>query len=76
MFRQLTREKRAFIHERGDPLDQGSSRRIENPDFLQVCRVPVDIEDGDISRLDGRRERVLFRIPDSKLVEKYNVDDQ
>lgn len=73
MFRQLTREKRMYIQGRED---QGSLVRIEDPTFLQTCRVPVDTTDGDLARLDGRRERVLFRVPDSSLLEKNNIDDQ
>jgi hypothetical protein len=71
MFRESTREKRMFgrpddITEGGAALRfQGAPRR---------CTVPVDIEDPDMTRLDDRRERVIFRNPSSQLLKKYNVE--
>jgi hypothetical protein len=41
-------------------------------------RVPVDIDNPDLARLNDRRERVLFRIPASdagSLLKKNNVGE-
>lgn len=61
-----------------DPVELGSgSSRF--PGAPCRVRVPVDIDDPDIARLDDRRERVLFRIPhsnDACLLKKYNLDDE
>jgi len=62
------------------PLEHGSFQtRVRGVAGIvgvrQGCPVPVDIEDPDIGRLEERRERVLFSVPSSRLLEKYNVDE-
>lgn len=81
-FRQSTREKRIFSE---DQHPGGSLMRVEpvagTIGVRSGCqgswsaRVPVDSSDPDVARLDNRRERVLFSVPRSKLLEKYNVEE-
>jgi hypothetical protein len=75
MFRQLTREKRLFGPQ-DDIMVTGTDTRFAGAPCR--VRVPVDIDDPDLARLDDRRERVLFRIPPSdagSLLKKNNVDE-
>jgi len=62
-----------FLPDKDTSQDTGSLMRIDGSWQIR-CPVPVDIYDPDASRFDGRRERVLFRIPESELLQKYNVD--
>lgn len=70
MFRQDTREKRIFTKE---PETPGSYGRV-SPLVYTCAPVPVDLEDPDIGRLDDRKARVLFTLPNSSLLKKYNVE--
>jgi len=59
-----------------DPILTGSESRF--PGAPCRARVPVDVDDPDLARLDDRRERVLFRIPVSNpgsLLKKNNLDE-
>lgn len=77
MFRQSTRERRLFSDPASTPDVRGGGLTRAEPSVRiggAACLVPVDVEDPDIARLDERRERVLFSVPDSQLLQKYNVD--
>ena len=76
MFRVSTREKRMFLSTDTEVTSSsGSLMRIDGS-WQPRCPVPVDVYDPDASRFDDRRERVLFRMPESELLQKYNVDQQ
>lgn len=60
-----------------DIMVTGSESRF--PGAPCRVRVPVDVDDPDLARLDDRRERILFRIPpsdDASLLKKNNLEEE